>query len=336
MKRIIKRMTLGVISIVLIIVGVFIFSPRPITWIVKQSFVGGNEVAAADFDEAKQKTTMEADINYGPKFPNSTLDIIHYKGDKQNIPTIFWIHGGAFVGGDKADVLKYATYIASNGFNVVNINYGLAPNVSYPVPLQQIDQAYRFIKKNAKQYGLDISNIYVAGDSAGAQLAAQFTSIQMNEGFSDSAKIGRSIPPETIRGVILLCGPYDLQEVATMSPSAFKRFLFKRIGWSYFGKYNWEGKQATLEASLLKNVPKAFVPTFITDGNTASFEAQGKRFAKLLEKRTTVTQVFYDTSKGTYGHEYQFQMNLDAAQNTFKELLKFLEETKSSAATKQS
>ena len=53
--------------------------------------------------------------------------LIKYKGDQKYVPTIFWIHGGAFVAGDKNDVRKYATYIASHGYNVVNINYPLAP-----------------------------------------------------------------------------------------------------------------------------------------------------------------------------------------------------------------
>lgn len=328
MKRTFK--IIGICLLLLIIVGVgsIFLSPRPVTWFLKKSFAGGIEVEAADYGIAKRKTTMDTDIEYSSKYKSSTFDLIKYKGDLKYVPTIFWIHGGAFVAGDKNDVRKYATYIASHGYNVVNINYPLAPSVAYPIPLQQIDQAYKFVKKNAAKYGLDLNNIYIAGDSAGAQLTAQFVSIQMNKNYSNTAKIGQSIDPNTIRGAILFCGPYDMKEVQTHASSRFIKFVFKRVGWAYFGKYNWEDEKMTKETSLLRNVPEKFVSTFITDGNTGSFESQGRKFATLLEKRTGVKQVFYSQSEGKLGHEYQFQMNTKAAQNTFTELLNFLNGTK--------
>ncbi|MEH7515077.1 alpha/beta hydrolase [Gottfriedia acidiceleris] len=328
MKRTFK--IIGICLLLLIIVGVgsIFLSPRPVTWFLKKSFAGGIEVEAADYGIAKRKTTMDTDIEYSSKYKSSTFDLIKYKGDLKYVPTIFWIHGGAFVAGDKNDVRKYATYIASHGYNVVNINYPLAPSVAYPIPLQQIDQAYKFVKKNAGKYGLDLNNVYIAGDSAGAQLTAQFVSIQMNKNYSTTAKIGQSMDPNTIRGAILFCGPYDMKEVQTHASSRFMKFVFKRVGWAYFGKYNWEDEKMTKESSLLRNVPEKFVSTFITDGNTGSFESQGKKFATLLEKRTGVKQVFYSKSEGKLGHEYQFQMNTKAAQNTFNELLNFLNGTK--------
>ncbi|MFB7138551.1 alpha/beta hydrolase [Gottfriedia sp. NPDC056225] len=334
MKRTFKIIGICLLLIIVIGVGSVFLSPRPVTWLLKKSFAGGMEVEAADYGIAKQKTTMKTDINYTSKFENSTFDLIKYKDDLKYVPTIFWIHGGAFVAGDKNDVRKYATYIASHGYNVVNINYGLAPSVNYPMPFQQIDQAYRFVKMNAQKYGLDLNNIYLAGDSAGAQLAAQFISIQMNKNYSNTAKIGQSVDPKTIRGAILLCGPYDMKEVQTHASSRLMKFVFKRVGWAYFGKYNWENEKMTKESSLLRNVPDHFVSTFITDGNTDSFESQGKRFATLLEKRTGVKQVFYRKSEAEIGHEYQFQMNTKAAQNTFNELVNFLNGTKVSEIQK--
>jgi archaellin len=328
MKRTFK--VIGICLLLMIIVGIgsIFLSPRPVTWILKKSFAGGIEVEAADYGIAKQKTTMDTDIEYSSKYKSSTFDLIKYKGDLKYVPTIFWIHGGAFVAGDKNDVRKYATYIASHGYNVVNINYPLSPSIAYPIPLQQIDQAYRFVKKNAGKYGLDLNNIYIAGDSAGAQLTAQYVSIQMNKNYSNTAKLGQSIDPNTIRGAILFCGPYDLKEVQTHASSRLIKFVFKRVGWAYFGKYKWEDEKMTKESSLLRNVPEKFVSTFITDGNTGSFESQGKKFATILEKRTGVKQVFYSKSEGKFGHEYQFQMNTKAAQNTFNELLNFLNGTK--------
>lgn len=299
-------------------------SPKPVSLFVRQSFEGGNEVAASDFEEKTKNVVVTRDIDYESSFEDGKLDIIF---SNPNAPTIFWIHGGAFVGGDKQDVEKYATYIASNGYNVVNLNYARPPEANYPTPLQQIEEAYQFIEANQSKYQLSLNQVYFAGDSAGAQLASQFVAIQMNEDFSPLASVGQVVPQSSIRGAILLCGPYDLKEVAEKSPSALNRFVFKRVGWAYIGEKNWEQSEAIKEASLLTNLPKEFVPTFITDGNTASFDSQGKRLAAHLEKSNEVTAIFYTEEDGELGHEYQFEMNLEASQGAFERLITFLEET---------
>ena len=56
---------------------------------------------------------------------------------------------------------------------------------------------------------LNIANLYVGGDSAGAQIAFQSVTVQTNPdchiGFSQAA------PPQTIKGAISYCGPPDLK-----------------------------------------------------------------------------------------------------------------------------
>ena len=56
---------------------------------------------------------------------------------------------------------------------------------------------------------LNIANLYVGGDSAGAQIAVQSVTVEMNPdchiGFSQAA------PPQTIKGAISYCGPPDLK-----------------------------------------------------------------------------------------------------------------------------
>lgn len=90
-----------------------------------------------------KKLLIVRNLNYDSKFKDGTLDIIYFAPDA---PTIFWIHGGAFVGGDNSGVEKYAMYIAAEGYNVVNMNYARPPEVNYPVPLLQIQEAYQCYK----------------------------------------------------------------------------------------------------------------------------------------------------------------------------------------------
>lgn len=324
LKKVIKWTAIAVGSIVVLGAIIVTFSPKPISLFVRSSFEGGNEVAAKDFNEVTKNVKVERNIDYGSSKPDDTLDIIWAK---EKAPTIFWTHGGAFVGGDKQDVEKYASYLAAQGYNVVNLNYARPPEEKYPTPLKQMEEAYTFIQKNKEKYRLNLDRVYFAGDSAGAQLASQFVAIQMNEDFSPSANVDRVVPEETIKGAILLCGPYDLKEVAEKSPSALNRFLFERVGWAYMGDRDWKELKQIQEASLLTNPPAKFVPSFITDGNTASFESQGKRLAEQLKNNNDVTEVFYPLEDGELGHEYQFEMNKEASKNTFDKLIDFLKKT---------
>lgn len=327
MNKGLKRAGLGLVGTAVAGAAYVFLSPKPTSRLVKTSFSGGNEVAMKGFDEVVQKTSVRKDIDYHSSYENGTFDLIRYEGDKQ-VPTIFWVHGGSFVGGDKADVFKYATSIASNGYNVVSINYALAPDVTYPVPLQQIEEAYAYIVENNDHFRLDLDRVFFAGDSNGAQLVAQFVGIQLNDGYAPSAEVKQVVPKQSILGTILMSGPYDLKRTMLESSKAVNRFLFKRIGWAYFGTYNWENLPVVTEASPLVNIPATFVPTFITDGNTGSFEAQAKEFATILAGRTDVTSVFYD--EGELGHAYHFEMDKPAASSTYRRLITFLRETTTS------
>lgn len=327
MNKGLKRAGLGLVGTAVAGAAYVFLSPKPTSRLVKTSFAGGNEVAIKGFEEVVQKTSVRKDIDYHSAYENGTFDLIRFEGEKQIVPTIFWVHGGSFVGGDKADVFKYATSIASNGYNVVSVNYALAPDVTYPVPLQQLEEAYTYIVENNDRFRLDLDRVFFAGDSNGAQLVAQFVGIQLNDDYAPSAEVNQVVPKASILGTILMSGPYDLKRSIVESSKAVNRFLFKRIGWAYFGTYNWEDLPVVAEASPLVNIPATFVPTFITDGNTGSFETQAKEFATILSGRADVTSVFYDRNEHTLGHDYHFEMDKPAASATYRRLITFLRET---------
>lgn len=327
MNKGLKRAGLGLVGTAFAGAAYVFLSPKPTSRLVRTSFAGGNEVAIKGFEEVVQKTSVRKDIDYHSAYENGTFDLIRYEGEKQIVPTIFWVHGGSFVGGDKADVFKYATSIASNGYNVVSVNYALAPDVTYPVPLQQLEEAYTYIAENNDRFRLDLDRVFFAGDSNGAQLVAQFVGIQLNDDYAPSAEVNQVVPKTSILGTILMSGPYDLKRSIIESSKAVNRFLFKRIGWAYFGTYNWEDLPVVAEASPLVNIPATFVPTFITDGNTGSFETQAKEFATILSGRADVTSVFYDRNEHTLGHDYHFEMDKPAASATYRRLITFLRET---------
>jgi len=95
-----------------------------------------------------------------------------YRPDSQEVlPTIIMIHGGAWISGDKWNVIDHAIQMAEAGFVVMAINYRLAP--AYPWPAQLVDchAALAWIAQHQHEWHADVDRLGVWGYSAGGQLA---------------------------------------------------------------------------------------------------------------------------------------------------------------------
>lgn len=71
---------------------------------------------------------------------------------------------------DVEDATQYLQTICQSGYNVGSINYALALDYNYPVPIYQVDEAVRFLRENETEYGISTSHIVFSGGSAGGQL----------------------------------------------------------------------------------------------------------------------------------------------------------------------
>jgi arylformamidase len=91
---------------------------------------------------------------------------------KQNLPVIFWIHGGGWQAGDKSDVALKPKVLTERGFVFVSTNYRLLPEVTMEELIGDVAASLGWVHKNIAKYGGDPNRIYVGGHSAGAQLAA--------------------------------------------------------------------------------------------------------------------------------------------------------------------
>jgi acetyl esterase/lipase len=99
------------------------------------------------------------------------LDLYLPKDTSTPNPTVIFIHGGGWVGGDRQSRgLSVLPYLEM-GFTVVNIDYRLAKHALAPAAVEDCRCALRWVVKNAKQYGFDTNRIVVTGQSAGGHLA---------------------------------------------------------------------------------------------------------------------------------------------------------------------
>lgn len=110
-------------------------------------------------------------------FPNTPwgkrdLHVDIYRPDsKEKLPAVIMIHGGGWNSGDKTLQRPMAQRIAAKGYVAIPVEYRLIPEAKYPAGLSDIKTVVRWVRRNAKKYGIDPNRIAVSGCSAGAQLA---------------------------------------------------------------------------------------------------------------------------------------------------------------------
>ncbi|MFZ4520047.1 MAG: alpha/beta hydrolase fold domain-containing protein, partial [Microthrixaceae bacterium] len=104
---------------------------------------------------------------------SQTLDVWRSAKPGPN-PVLLWVHGGAGVSGDKTEgVPEQLQRFIDDGYDVVSVNYRLAQedgtNV-YPVGLQDVKRAVRWVKANAAAQNWDPARVVAAGHSMGGNL----------------------------------------------------------------------------------------------------------------------------------------------------------------------
>jgi acetyl esterase len=87
-------------------------------------------------------------------------------------PVVLYIHGGAFRMLSKDSHWVMGLSYARQGYVVANINYRLAPRHSFPAAVDDSCSAAAWVRANIARYGGDPERIILAGESAGANLAA--------------------------------------------------------------------------------------------------------------------------------------------------------------------
>lgn len=88
-------------------------------------------------------------------------------------PSVLYIHGGGFTVGSLDGVDELCRRIADQAdCAVFSVEYRLAPEHPCPAALDDVRAAYAWLIGNAERLGLDPDRVAVAGDSAGAGLAA--------------------------------------------------------------------------------------------------------------------------------------------------------------------
>lgn len=130
-----------------------------------------------------------------------------------------WIHGGAWIAGSKEGISNFLRVIAGEGYTTIAVEYGTGYGTAYPVPVEQVNDALGWLVAHAAELGIDPDRIVLAGDSAGAQIAAQVANLTTDRGYAEQLGIVARLRPEDIKGVMLLSGPMTSRASSSTVPT---------------------------------------------------------------------------------------------------------------------
>ncbi len=91
------------------------------------------------------------------------------------LPVVLYVHGGRFARLSKDTHWIFNLVFARRGYLVMSINYRLAPQHRFPAAIEDVCEAWRWLHRNAAQFGGDPDRMIVAGESAGANLSTALT-----------------------------------------------------------------------------------------------------------------------------------------------------------------
>ena len=213
-------------------------------------------------------------IEYGEDKDFQNLDICFLQR-AEKLPVIVSVHGGGYVYGSTKVYQFYCADLARRGFAVINFNYRLAPKFQYPAPLEDLNAVMNWLASEActKKYPVDLSHVFLLGDSAGAQIASQYGAIFTNPDYN--AQFGFSLPDLKLLGLGLNCGMYDIPEQIRLEKGRgiWKDYLGSRV------------KNLPESLDVLANITKDYPPAHIMTAHGDSMKPFAQPMQDFLQKK---------------------------------------------------
>ena len=216
---------------------------------------------------APSNLIYESKIRYGEdklEYIN-TYCKIGLKDEKK--PLFIYIHGGGWISGITEMRNRYTELWAQKGYFTASISYSYAPKKVFPEPIQQCFSAVDFICDHAEEWKLDLSNVVIAGESAGGYFISHVASAIADFNLYEKHGLAfRNRDKLKIKALISLSGCYNFQRLTDENKNQSRFPDMKMMARSFFGMETAELKEwlKTEEAELASpNVTKDFPPVYM-------------------------------------------------------------------------
>lgn len=242
------------------------------------------------------------------------VDIFEPADQTEKRPCLLYVHGGAFSYRASAYHKKLAAlYAAGAGCSVYFPDYHLTPKYPYPAAYDDVLALYRWVVSHLEELGIDGERIGVAGDSAGASIAALICNRCEGEG----------LKPPCLQMLV-----YPLTDVE-MQTDSMKRFLDtpvwnaknNRRMWSYCcGALKEEERYAA--SPMHSRLPRIIPDTYIETAEYDCLHDEGVLYGERL--REAGANVEQNETRGTI-HGYDCAINTQIAVENIEKRILFLQ-----------
>jgi len=251
----------------------------------------------------KDGVVVTKDVAYGPH-PRNMLDVYKPSRSASPTPVVIFVHGGAYVGGDKSYYANVTTWFARQSVLGVNATYRLAPQAKWPAATEDIAGMVKWTRENAAKFGGDPNRIVLMGHSAGATHVATYI---FNKGLQPSGGPG-------VASTVLISGRYRLA-YDPVDPNG-------RAMQAYFGEdLSLYGDRSAI--THIKDAARIPVFTVIAEYELAGLDIMGAELLAGLCARDTACPRFTRLAKHNHGSEV-FAFNTPDEQ-LGREILDFME-----------
>ena len=155
--------------------------------------------------EAAKYGGADLDVIYcAPEGLPQKMDI-YYPASGGPWPVLLYIHGGSWMEGDKAEGAGWRG-LNDAGYLVVPVNYRMAAEGKFPVMIEDLKCAVRYLRAHAAEYNLDPGRMGALGASAGAHLVALLGTADESAGWDTGDYTEQS---SGVQAVVSQSGIYD-------------------------------------------------------------------------------------------------------------------------------
>lgn len=217
-------------------------------------------------------------VSRGDADATTRLMIFDREGSSGIRPVLFWMHGGGYVTGTpEQDVSLIALLLARFDIVVASVDYRLAPEHPFPVPLNDCHAALAWVVEHADELKIDPARLLVGGQSAGGGLAA--------------ALVQRLIDQGPVKPIfqLLIYPMLDAMTVARKNDKGTGAFVWtptsNRFGWqSYLGGEPTSGSYPAYAVPAARGDLKGLPPTWIGVGSLDLFFEEDRHYAARLRE----------------------------------------------------
>ena len=181
---------------------------------------------------------------WAPQPDKNKLDIYVPDGLVGTAPVLFFVHGGTWMYNDRSDFsgLGYLMADSEDLITVIpsyRLSDSLHPEVVHPDHIEDIAEAFVWVKENIASYGGDPDQIIVFGHSAGGHLATLLTT---NTSYLEAA--GGDV--DDVLAMVCMCmGVYDIPKLYDDAG------MYAPLAWPYtpFGQIFSDDEDVWIDAS---------------------------------------------------------------------------------------